>query len=62
MTLQTKRWLLVAAFPFLLSLTAVFPVRAADAVPNVRLYAIDCGRISVHPALAQQAHEALSGR
>jgi len=32
MTLQTKRWLLVAAFPFLLSLTAVFPVRAADAV------------------------------
>src|SRR6267143_3652786 len=47
MTLQTKRWLLVAAFPFLLSLTAVFPVRAAYAVANVRLYAIDCGRIGV---------------
>jgi len=47
MTPQTKRWLLVAAFPFLLSLTAVLPVRAADAVANVRLYAIDCGRIRV---------------
>jgi N-acyl homoserine lactone hydrolase len=47
MILQTKRWLLVAAFPFLLSLTAVLPVRAADAVANVRLYAIDCGRIRV---------------
>ena len=47
MILQTKRWLLVAAFPFLLSLTAVLPVRAADAVANVRPYAIDCGRIGV---------------
>src|SRR2546428_9834911 len=47
MTLQTKRWLPVAAFPFLLSLTAVLSVRAADAVANVRLYAIDCGRIRI---------------
>src|SRR5437899_12861696 len=62
MILQTKRWLQVAAFPFLLSLTAVLPVRAADTVANVRLYAIDCGRIRVSDMSAFSDTGELDGR
>jgi len=47
MTWQMKRWFPVAALSFFFSLTAALPARAAEAVANVRLYAIDCGRIRV---------------
>jgi len=46
MTLRIKRRFPVA-LSFLFSLIAVLPARAAEAVANVRLYAIDCGRIRV---------------
>jgi N-acyl homoserine lactone hydrolase len=47
MTLQTKSWFPLAALSLFFSLTAVLPAQAAEAVANVRLYAIDCGRIRV---------------
>ena len=47
MTPQMKRWFPAAAVPFFFSAVAMLPARAASVVANVRLYAIDCGRIRV---------------
>lgn len=47
MTSQMKSRFPAAILSFFCALTAVLPAQAAGAVANLRLYAIDCGRIRV---------------